>query len=247
MRHVLAKKHASRNDDGLPEGRTLFLTSLDDFLTESVLKKALDVFGKVETITLKRTVRVNKKNEREVLVLAHIVFKNHGVVDKVLSEEALDGECVLGLPAGGRKLWAKQAAAKVREPSELQAEVDRWMEEYERQEAEEARRAAEPEVDDDGFTKVKGPVTRFGNDDEGLYVRSFKPPQVSTGAFSIDSQAQDGKKKKKVLPLADDFYKFQWTMKKREEVRDQLVQKRKDVEAVESMRRAKKFKKLVAE
>ena len=155
VRHVLCKAHKkSGENDNWPEGRTLFLTSLDLSLNEKSLKKALEVFGEVDECHLKQ-LKSNKKasartpvgvcstEAKDVKVLAHIVFKHHGSLDKVLNDVRLEGEVDLPLPSGGRKKWAALDAKQVRDHGELQRETDAWMVDFEEREAEAERIANE--------------------------------------------------------------------------------------------------------
>merc|ERR1719473_1143943 len=237
VRHVVAKPHTRREGDPWPEGRTLFLTSLDDFVTEADLKKALAPFGKIEEVYLKRTQKADGTN-----VLAHVVFKNAGAVQNVVSQEAMEAQCVLPLPKGGRKRWAAEDAAKYRKPEQLQTEVDRWMENFEQKESEEARKAAEPEVDEDGFTKVKGSVTRGEGPGGGVWVKSFRAPKIATGSFEIGGGQEQVKQKKNKRGVEEDFYKFQHRMKRVKDLHDMRAETAKDHEEVLSMKKKRKFK-----
>merc|ERR1719321_2384894 len=131
IRNVLAKKHTKTQDDPWPANRTLFLTSLDDFQTEATLKKAFSIFGAIEEVHLKRL-----DKDGITVILGHIVFLHLGCVDKVLTDETLWSECVLPLPSAGRKKWNAETAKKIRDPDELQREIDTWMASYEAREAE---------------------------------------------------------------------------------------------------------------
>ena len=254
-RHILVKKHNKTGaDDSWPEGRTLFVTSLDLSVTEASLKKAMEVFGEVDEVHIKQ-LKSGKKNSscrvpagtcagsepKDTKVLCHIVFKHHGSVAKVLNDKNLQSEMVLPLPSGGRKRWEINDRKMYRDAAELQRETDAWMLDFEEREAEEARKAAETVVDEDGFTVVKasGTVTRG----EGHAFQSFKAGNVDTGAFGMGKESEAKKKKGKKQPLQKvDFYKFQRTAQKHKEITDARVKKRKDLETVQEMRKSKKFK-----
>eukprot|EP00398_MALV-I-01_sp_L67-1_P000548 gene548-443_t len=253
VRHVLCKRHKKTGaDDSWPEGRTLFLTSLDLSVTESSLKKCLEIFGAIDEVHIK-TLKSGKKSStcrvsagacssepKDVKVLAHVVFKHRGSIDKVLTDSTLEKEMCLALPTGGRKKWAAQDARAYRDAGELQRETDAWMLDFEEREAEAARKAAETTVDEDGFTIVKsGAVTRG----DGHAFQSFKAGDVATGALSMGKDSAAKKKKGKKQPLQKvDFYKFQRTAKAHKEITDHRAKKRKDMETVQEMRKNKKFK-----
>lgn len=246
VRHVLAKRHNSQKGDGWPAKRTLFLTSLDALVTECALKKAMGAFGNVERVTIKRG--ASKRGGGKDDVLAHVVFKQAGAVEKALSDTVLQAEAVLPLASSGRKAWRAADAALVRDPRKLQREIDQWMEEYEKEEAEEARKLKEPEVDADGFTVVKrGAVSQQLRD--GKYkvtIKSFRPPPVDSGALSLGAAPEKKKRKKHMGEDVSDFYTFQWREKRRKAIQEQRDEIERDKETVEAMRKQKKFKAVAA-
>merc|ERR1719487_555333 len=231
-RHILAKKHVKTKDDSLPTERTLFITSLDEFQTEASLKKAFEAFGKVEAVHLKKIEKAGA-----IVVLAHVIFVQKGVADKVLKDGF--SECSLNIPTAGRKKWQTEAAKKVRDPEKLQIEIDQWMASYDASEA--AKNEDTPEVDEDGFTIVKAAGGTEGNHT----IKSFRQRGINTGAFDLGKDEFETKKNKRMPKEKEDFYRFQFRAKRAEEVKSHRETRKRDLASVADLTKTKKFKSII--
>lgn len=247
-RQLLCKKHARTGEnDPWPEGRTLFVTSLDASTSEAQLKASMEAFGGVASVTIKRSDKplkqawARQEALAETVVLGHVVFKKAAALDACLGRKA---EAVLPLPASGKKKMLAARAKRFRESEELQREVDAWMEEYEERERLAASALAEQEVDEDGFTIVRSDMRATRTKDRDATVRAFKPPQQSLGAFR---KAEEVNAKKRKRQDHEGFYNFQTRQKAAEELVKFREEKERDAETVAAMRKDKRFKKIVAE
>lgn len=265
-RGLLVKRHEARSS--LPEEqadarRTLFVTHVDNFVTEAQLSRCFAAaFGPVERVALKS---VEKKAARSELradgvcvrvSFAHIVFKEAASVEKALDAATgrIASSLVLPPPAGELRERLRGNRDAYRDPAELRREVDTFMAEYDEGQEEKRRAARETAVDEDGFTKVVSGITRTA---DGLAIRAAKRPDLKMGAFAEpikNVQAStgpghenivgvgEGSRKKKKKREQPDFYRFQVREKKLQEVVDHRKRKVEDTEQVEYMKKKNKFK-----
>lgn len=260
-RSLLVKRHEARGaeageEEKVSAPRTLFATHLDGYATEAQLLKCFgDGFGPVEKVVMKA---VEKKAAHASLradgVVSHVnfarvIFKEKASLEKALAAATgkLVTSAVLPLPGSLFKERLKHNKSIYRDPAEFRKEVDTWMAAYDARCAESAKKAREEAVDDDGFTKVVSGITRT---EDGTTIRAAKRPGLSVGAFSEPvaggaqeaDAAQSKSKKKGKNSVKLDFYRFQQRERKRDEVIDHRKRKAEDVEKVDRMRKAFKFK-----
>lgn len=255
-RNLLVKQHSSRVASEKEEAeRTVFLTHIDNFISEPQLAKSFEAFGEVEKVDITSKERKapcqSQRADKAVIHVnfARVTFKHVDSIKNVM--DAADGRIVssalLPMPGGVLKHEAKAFKNLYKDAGELRAETDEWMSAYDARKVEEKRQAQENLVDDDGFTKVVSGVTRTS---DGFSIKSVKRPGRKAGAFSEPmSGAQDGqpskkdrRHKKKQEQERPDFYRFQQREKRREELIEHRKRKSQDEEKVEYMRKAKRFK-----
>lgn len=257
-RGLLVKRHEERApEEKEAAARTLFVTHLDNFITEAQLSKSFSTFGVVEKVMLKSVEKRAPKLEQRAdgvalhVNFAHVVFTDPTSVDEAL--KAATGRLAAGIvlpPSSvsserqGKR--AKAGTSPYRVPMELKAEIDEWMAKYDESEEKKKQLARESLVDEDGFTKVISGITRTP---DGMTMRSAKRPGPKLGTFAesmrgeVDTEAlqgelRKGKKKKKEMP---DFYRFQLREQRRAEIVDHRKRKVEDLETVERMKKKKKF------
>lgn len=251
-RSLLVKRHEARDPkerEAAP--RTLFVTHLDQFVTEPQLSKCFSTFGAVDTVDLKS---VEKKAPRAELradhvrlhvIFARVIFREVASLEKALAAATgrIVGAATLPLPTSELKAQLKRTV--YRDSGELQKEVDLWMANYDAREEEKKKAARENAVDEDGFTKVVSGITRT---EDGFAIRSASRPALKTGAFAEpinrihETPAAPGKKKKrKGGETSPDFYRFQLREKKREEIVEHRKRKAEDIEKVDRMKKSRKF------
>lgn len=260
-RSVLVKRHEERDateKDGA--GRTLFVTHLDNLVTEGQLSRCFTSgFGPVEKVVLKSVEKRAPRAEQRAdhvkghVNFARVIFKDRKDLEKALgaANGKIVGSAVLSAPAGQLRECLKASHSVYRDPVELRTEIDTWMASHDAREEEKKRLARETQVDDDGFTKVVSGITRTtdGNGDP-MAIRAAKRPALKTGAFAepLAGNQQEaalpaGERKKMKKPREQlDFYRFQLREKKRAEVNDHRKRKVEDFEKVERMKKTKRFK-----
>lgn len=264
-RGFLVKRHEVRSSlpqDQADAKRTLFVTHVDNFVTEAQLQRCFSAaFGLVEQVVLKSVEKRAARSELRAdgvcsrVNFAHVVFKEAACVDKALDAATgrIASSLVLPPPAELRERLRGNRDA-YRDPIELRREVDTFMAEYDEREEEKRRIARETAVDDDGFTKVVSGITRTA---DGLAIRAAKRPDPKTGAFaepiknlqvssglvsdSVGGVGEGSRKKKKKREQVD-FYRFQLREKKLLEIVDHRKRKAEDTEKVEYMKKKNKFK-----
>jgi len=262
-RSLLVKRHTSRDPAEQDEAeRTLFVTHLDNFVTEAQLQRCFSsAFGPVQKVELKSSEKKAPKVEQRAdgvrlhVNFARVVFKESASVSKAL--EASDGRissaAVLPLPGSTLKEEMKASKSLYRDAGELRQEIDEWMAGYDSREEEKRRLARESAlVDEDGFVKVVTGITRAP--DGEFAIRSAKKPGLTTGAFaepiagapgdiaSTGDGVLDRRKRKKKDRERPDFYRFQQREKRREEIQEHRKRVAEDTEKVQRMRKTKRFK-----
>lgn len=257
-RSLLVKRHASREPSEQDDaGRTLFVTHLDNFLTEAQLMRSFGAaFGPVDRVVLKTVEKKAPKAEQRAdnvrfhVNFACVIFKETVSLEKAMetANGRITGSAVLPLPGGALKEEVKAGKTLYREASELRQEIDEWMAGYDARQEEQKRLAREAAVvDDDGFQKVVSGITRTA---DGVAIRSAKRPSLKTGAFSepinnfqdLAVTKTDRRTRKKREQERPDFYKFQQREKRREDIIDHRKRVAQDEEKVVHMRKAKRFK-----
>mmetsp|Transcript_43965 Transcript_43965/g.82151 ORF Transcript_43965/g.82151 Transcript_43965/m.82151 type:complete len:289 (-) Transcript_43965:14-880(-) len=252
-RTLLVKRHDARDPaekDSAP--RTLFVTHLDTFTTETHLQKCFSAFGPLEKVEVKSVQKKAPKVEQRAdhvrlhVVFARVVFKEVQNLRKALDAATglVSSHAVLPPPAPLLKEHLRAKKSLYPDPVQLRQEVDDWMAGYDERQEEKKRLAKETQVDDDGFTKVVSGITRTP---DGLTIRGARRPSLKTGAFAESmAHASDAgqvpnqrRKKSKEMP---DFYRFQVREKRREELIDHRKRNTKDLETVKQMKKAKRFK-----
>lgn len=259
-RGLLVKRHESRDpSEAAQTGRTLFVSHLDNFVTEAQLQRCFgDAFGAVEKVELKsvekRGQRADQRadNVRTFVNFARVVFQSADSLSKALAAAngRMASTAVLPLPGATLKEQVKARKTLYREPGELRQEIDAWMANFDAAQDEKRRLLRESaQVDEDGFTKVVSGVTQTT---DGFSIRSAQRPALKTGAFLESvrgtrdpetNQIRDTKRKKKKKERErPDFYKFQLREKRREEIIDHRKRVVEDTEKVMHMKKQKKFK-----
>jgi len=254
-RTLLVKRHEERNpSDRTAEGRTLFVTHIDSFVTEAQLARCFsNAFGPVDRVELKSAEKKASRAElradfvKVFVNFARVVFKDSDGLEKVLNAAngRIVGTAVLPPPPSELKEQLRKAKNLYPDPAVLRREIDEWMVKYDEQQEENKRLARENQVDEDGFTKVISGTTKTA---DGMVVHSARRPTLKTGAFSEpihgrqESDAVKTGKKKKKSKEQPDFYRFQLREQRRDEVADHRKRKAEAEEKVERLKKARRSK-----
>lgn len=256
-RCLLVKRHEGRTpEEQALKSRTLFVTHLDNFVTEAQLSRSFSsAFGMVEKVELKS---VEKKAHKADLRADHVhvyvnfarvIFSEDVSLEKALAAASgrIAGAAVLPLPPSELKERLRTGKVLYRDAVELKREVDTWMANHDKDEAEKKRLArASAVVDDDGFTKVVSGTTRVKNDGtfdgEGFAIRSASRPSLKTGAFAEHDVEHISTKKRKKTKEMPDFYRFQQRENKRQEIVDHRKRMAQDVETVYRLKKKQKVR-----
>jgi ribosomal RNA-processing protein 7 len=253
-RSLLVKRHEGRSaEEQAANGRTLFVTHLDNFVTEAQLTRSFAAaFGAVERVELKSVEKRAPKAELRAdnvhfyVNFARVIFCEEDSLQKALAASSgrIVGSAVLPLPPSELKEQLKITKSFYRDPVELKREVDAWMAQHDKREEEKKRLARESMVDEDGFTKVISGLTKTS---EGFSIRSASRPGLKTGAFAepiagkSDLNPAPGVKKKKNKEMPD-FYRFQMREQKRQEIIDHRKRQVEDVEKVYRLKKKQKIR-----
>lgn len=253
-RNLLVKRHnvLESAETGTAD-RTLFVTHLDNFVTDAQLLKCfMSGFGPVEKVELKsvekKALRAGQRADHIHIHVnfARIIFKDAASLEKAIGAATgkTFGTTILPPPVGQLKEQLQMGRDLYRDPVELRREVDEWMVNYDELEEEKKKRMRENTVDDDGFTKVVSGITRTS---DGVVIRAAKRPSANTGAFAEpikgaqDPAAREWSTKKRVYEHPD-FYRFQLRENRRQELVGHRKQNEVDMEKVLHLRKAKRFK-----
>merc|ERR1712194_538443 len=161
-RGLLVKRHESREpSEAAQTGRTLFVSHLDNFVTEAQLQRCFgDAFGFVEKVELKSVEKTTGRNVqradgiRTFVNFARVVFQSSESLDKALAAAngRMTSTAVLPLPGGTLKEQVKARKSLYRDPVEMRQEIDTWMATYDAAQDEKRRLLRESaQVDEDGF------------------------------------------------------------------------------------------------
>merc|ERR1719265_729568 len=145
-RSLLVKRHEGKTpEEQALNGRTLFVTHLDNFVTELQLSRTFAAaFGPVEKVELKSVEKKAPKAEWRAdhvhvhVNFARVVFSEPASLEKALSAASgrIAGTAVLPLPPSELKERLKAGRTPYRDPVELKREVDAFMEKYDKEEDE---------------------------------------------------------------------------------------------------------------
>lgn len=249
-RSLLVKRHEGRTpEEQAVNGRALFVTHLDNFVTEAQLSRSFaGAFGPVEKVELKSVEKKAPKAELRAdhvhvyVNFARVIFSEEASLEKAIAAASgrIAGAAVLPLPPSELKERLRTGRAPYRDAVELKREVDAWMAKYDEQEEEKKRLArASAVVDEDGFTKVVSGITRTA---DGTAVRASRGPALKTGAFAEVVALPDRGKKKKKSKEMPDFYRFQQRENKRQEINDHRKRKVEDIEKVYRLKKKAKVR-----
>ncbi|KAF4653173.1 Ribosomal RNA-processing protein 7 A [Perkinsus olseni] len=277
-RQLMVKRNDQAADPAeWPNERTLFVAHLDYWVTEKALTRLFEVFGDVERVRIKKAVKPAQTSADKAdgivrdLVFGHVLFVSEDSMKNVLESPSASMELVhrgLCLPLARSVLKTAEksalpASSQVSttkttihgtpvvycDPLTLQRHVDVAMAEHEDEEAAEKRRQQEPEVDEDGFTVVRGTgVTRSA---DGLAVKGYRVPTAVNTAVDYGelfggighgtSQQRKLEKKKAKKQQVMDFYRFQHRERKRAEFMEEQKRNTRDQETVSEMKRRRLF------
>jgi len=256
-RSLLVKRHAGRTlEEQALNDRTIFVTHLDNFVTEAQLSRSFAAaFGVVEKVELKSVEKKAPKAElradhvRVHVNFARVVFSEAESLEKALAAASgrIAGAAVLPLPPSELKERLRTCKTLYRDPVDLKREVDQWMATYDKKEEEKKKLARESAVvDEDGFTKVVSGITKSSDETGNFAIRSAARPAMRTGAFGeatgVAAQADRSDKKKKKSKEFLDFYRFQQRENKRQEIVDYRKRKMEDEETVYRLKKKQKVR-----
>jgi len=252
-RSLLVKRHEGRTaEEQVFNGRTLFVTHLDNFVTEAQLSRSFTTFGAVEKVELKSVEKKAPKAEMRAdhvhvyVNFARVIFAEAESLEKALAAASgrIAGAAVLPLPPSELKERLRTGRTLYRDAVELKQEVDRWMADFDKKEEEKKLLARESAlVDEDGFQKVVSGLTRTT---DGFSIRAAKRPSLKTGAFSESTIAAQeanasGKRKKRSKEMPD-FYRFQEREQKRQEIVDHRKRMAEDMDKVYRLKKRQKVR-----
>lgn len=234
-------------EDGPKPNRTLFVCNVPRAFSFEDVASVFSCFGQVEQVLLRGGnpmasvfVPFSQQTLEEAgggavaaaardapAQSAYVVYESRAAVDKAV-EADVSGSCQPYVDgsgaAGGMRGWLEEYKSHRPDPARLQAQVDRFMEGFDRRtEMERRAAAAGPVVDEDGFT---------------LVTRRSRNRTKSTESTVLVRQTKKRKSDRELL----DFYRFQRREKKKEEL---AVLRRKfdeDKRRVAQMKEQRRFK-----
>ncbi|XP_057286767.1 ribosomal RNA-processing protein 7 homolog A [Pezoporus wallicus] len=242
--YLLVKEHQLREGAGTthPPHRTLFVLNVPPYCTPDSLSRLFNRCGHVQSVDMcdkpgpgEKKEKLNSKffNCKTVtgFRVAYVVFKKPAGVQaaKALSKE---GPLLISAESHpvktGIRKWIASYAASVVDQEELKAEVDAYMQDYDKKiEEEEAKAAKEEGVpDEEGWVKV----TRRGR----------KPGLPRTEAANL--RLLEREKQKRARKELLNFYAWQHRETKREHIAQLRKKFEEDKQRIALMRAQRKFR-----
>ncbi|KAI1886746.1 hypothetical protein AGOR_G00198980 [Albula goreensis] len=237
---VRAEKNASR-----PLDRTLFAINIPPYCSEEVVRELFSQFGPIQSVELKERPGGTESTEsklskyftpasKEGFRVGYIVFKNSSSVTAAKSHSS-DQPLVVSTEQKpvktGLQKWIDQYSDSLIQKDKLQAAVDKFMEEYDKQkeEMEQKKKEEEQQQEEDGDGWVK--VTRGG--------RGGKARPHSEAANQKALQRENKKRKRKELL---NFYTWQHRNTQREHIAELRRKFEEDKQRIAVLRAQRKFR-----
>ncbi|NXX95321.1 RRP7A protein, partial [Centropus bengalensis] len=241
---LLLREHQVREGTGSahPARRTLLVLNVPPYCSADSLSRLFARCGRVQYVEMcekptpgekkeKRTSKFFNQKSGKGFQVAYVVFKKPSGVQaaKALSQE---GPLLLSTESHpvktGISKWIANYAASVVDPEELRAEVDAFMQDYDKKTAEEEAKAAEEEgvPDEEGWVKV----TRKGR----------KPGLPRTEAANL--RVLEKEKQKRARKELLNFYAWQHRETKREHIAQLRKKFEEDKQRIALLRAQRKFR-----
>ncbi|KAM6292083.1 ribosomal RNA-processing protein 7 homolog A [Porphyrio hochstetteri] len=242
--YLLVKEHQVREGAGAtyPPRRTVFVLNVPPYCSADALSRLFARCGRVQSVDICDKPGLGEKKEKPSskffshktvtrFQVAYVVFKKPSGVQaaKTLSRE---GPLLISTESHpvktGVSKWIDSYAASVVDPEELKAEVDAYMQDYDKKIAEEEAKAAEEEgvPDAEGWVKV----TRKGR----------KPGLPRTEAANL--RVLEKEKQKRARKELLNFYAWQHRETKREHIAQLRKKFEEDKQRIALMRAQRKFR-----
>ncbi|XP_078496494.1 ribosomal RNA-processing protein 7 homolog A [Lissotriton helveticus] len=241
--YLYIKEHKVRQDldPTRPQDRTLFITNVPPYCTQKCLSRLCSQFGPVQSVELQEKPgppETQSDPESKFFMqervpgfrFAYVVFRNRAGVHAFrtsVQQEPLVMSKREPLLTGVQK-WITAYTQSLTDPAELQAEVDSFMQEYDRKISEEEAKAEEEEgvPDEDGWVKV----TRKG--------RRPGIPRTEAANLKVLEREKRRRAQKELL----NFYAWQHRENKREHLAQLRRKFEEDKEKIAIMRAQRKFR-----
>ncbi|NXV18981.1 RRP7A protein, partial [Cepphus grylle] len=242
--YLLVKEHQVREGAGTthPPRRTLFVLNVPPYCSPDSLSRLFSRCGHVQSVDIcekpgpreKKEKLTSKFFNRKTVTgfqVAYVVFRKPSGVQaaKALSQE---GPLLISTESRpvktGISKWIANYAASVVDQEELKAEVDTYMQDYDKKIAEEEAKAAKEEgvPDEEGWVKV----TRKGR----------KPGLPRTEAANL--RVLEKEKQKRARKELLNFYAWQHRETKREHIAQLRKKFEEDKQRIALMRAQRKFR-----
>ncbi|PKU48957.1 hypothetical protein llap_610 [Limosa lapponica baueri] len=242
--YLLVKEHQVREGAGTthPSRRTLFVLNVPPYCSPDSLSRLFSRCGDVQSVDICEKPGPGEKKEklkskffnRKTVTgfhVAYVVFRKPSGVQaaKALSQE---GPLLISTESHpvktGISKWIASYAASVVDQEELKAEVDAYMQDYDKKIAEEEAKAAKEEgvPDEEGWVKV----TRKGR----------KPGLPRTEAANL--RVLEKEKQKRARKELLNFYAWQHRETKREHIAQLRKKFEEDKQRIALMRAQRKFR-----
>uniref|UniRef100_UPI00358E28CE ribosomal RNA-processing protein 7 homolog A n=1 Tax=Myxine glutinosa TaxID=7769 RepID=UPI00358E28CE len=241
VRYIYVKEHRVREmAASWTPGKALLVLGIPPYCSQENLRLLFGKFGVVESVTLHKEADIPSATEApskyfnicpaQGFKVAVVTFKLLQDAKAVLSypvDEALDLSSNEVPIITGVTKWAKEYKDKIIVPEEMQAEIDDYMEKYDKKEEEEAKKKNEADVpDEEGWVTV----TRKG--------RHRGIPRTAVVMRRLLQRERKQKAQRELL----NFYTWQ----RRESKRDHIIQLRKkfeeDKQKIALMKAQRKFR-----
>ncbi|XP_006866915.1 PREDICTED: ribosomal RNA-processing protein 7 homolog A [Chrysochloris asiatica] len=240
--YLYVKEHSVREGtkSTWPQKRTLFVLNVPPYCTEECLSRLLSPCGAVQSVELqeKPDLVENLKEPPSKFFhpkpvpgfrVAYVVFQKPG---GVLAASTLKGPLLVSTESHrvktGIHKWISEYTDSVLDPEALRAEVDTFMEAYDKKIAEEVAKAEEEEgvPDEEGWVKV----TRRGR----------RPVLPRTEAASL--RVLEKEKRKRARKELLNFYAWQHRETKMEHLAQLRKKFEEDKQRIELLRAQRKFR-----
>ncbi|NXN10144.1 RRP7A protein, partial [Indicator maculatus] len=241
---LLVKEHQVREGAGTthPARRTLFVLNVPPYCSRDSLVRLFSRCGHVQSVYICDKPELGEKKDKSTskffnrktvkgFHVAYVVFRKPAAVQAVKAL-AQEGPLLISTESHpvktGISKWIASYAASVVDPEELKAEVDAYMQAYDKKIAEEEAKAAQEEgvPDEEGWVKV----TRKGR----------KPGLPRTEAASL--RVLEKEKRKRARKELLNFYAWQHRETKREHIAQLRKKFEEDKQRIALMRAQRKFR-----
>lgn len=227
--HQLFVKQNTTKEADKPLEKTLFVLNIPPYISAENLQNGFEDAGEIKSVVLcPGDIRDSSKFFRDTLQFkfrsAFVVFRTTRGLQNALKLQKISS----GPIKTGAEKWGDEFLERIPNPSELQEEIDSFMQNFDEATRQEQLQIKQQDADDDGWVKV----TKKSNN------------PVIEKRESIFNKISDKIEKGKAKKELRDFYRFQIKDSKMKHIvglRKRFEEDKKKIELLKKSRRFKPF------